>query len=166
MIGNLEQGPLHFIPMKNHWANHIWYHMPFLSFPKSCDQHYTLSAKSRFFHHTSWVGRMMLNFVTLRRGFLRLVQGCLRILEDGALHAGPPCSTWVWINRGTSGRNMERIMGDENQPSVVEGNKKLDLIDIRFFSSKLWKFLYWLVICRESKSIIIIGNYDLDALVD
>ena len=62
----------------------------------------------------------------LRDGFLRLVQGCLRVVEDGAMHGGPPCSSWVWLNRGTSGRCLDAVMGDPQQPSVQQGNLNLD----------------------------------------
>lgn len=41
------------------------------------------------------------------------------------MHAGPPCSSWVWINRGTSGRSLENVMGDLAQPSVRQGNTNL-----------------------------------------
>ena len=106
------------------------YRMPKAPFTStSYNQHHTPFCTVKML----WV--MMLNLVTLRPGFLRLVQGGLRIMEDGALHAGPPCSTWVWINRGTSGRSMQCVMGDSNQPSVLEGNTKLDLMIYDIFFS-------------------------------
>ena len=64
----------------------------------------------------------------LRGGFLRAVQQALRVVEDGACHAGPPCSSWVWLNRGTSQRTVESVMGDLDQPSVVQSNEKLALV--------------------------------------
>ena len=30
---------------------------------------------------------------------------CLRLKPGGLLFAAPPCSTFVWMNRGTSGRS-------------------------------------------------------------
>lgn len=57
------------------------------------------------------------------RGFLRLLQQTLRGKEDSLLHAGPPCSTWVWVNRFTSGRSKEEPQGNLKQPSVAESNK-------------------------------------------
>ena len=32
-------------------------------------------------------------------------------MEKGLLHGGPPCSSWVWINRGTSGRSASKPEG-------------------------------------------------------
>lgn len=58
-----------------------------------------------------------------RQGLLRLLQGCLRVAEDGVVHGGPPCSSWVWLNRGTSGRCDERVLGNEKEPSVRISNK-------------------------------------------
>ena len=66
-----------------------------------------------------------MDLVYLRHGFLRLLQGCLRLLPDSALHAGPPCSSWIWLNRGTSGRSVNKVMGDTDQPSVLESNMNL-----------------------------------------
>lgn len=69
----------------------------------------------------------------LRTGFLRLVQGCLRLTEDGALHGGPPCGSWVWLNRGTSGRSMAKVFGDLTQPTVVQANAILVLMLVTMF---------------------------------
>ena len=62
-----------------------------------------------------------------RPGFLRLLQNCLRICEGGCLHGGPPCSSWIWLNRGTSGRSLANPLGDLNEPSVRRSNTTLDL---------------------------------------
>lgn len=74
------------------------------------------------------VGYYLLLSVCLRHGFLRLIQGCLRLVPDSALHAGPPCSSWIWLNRGTSGRSVNKVMGDTSQPSVLESNMNLACI--------------------------------------
>ena len=58
----------------------------------------------------------------LRPGFLKVVQGALRIVEDGACHGGPPCSSFIWLNKGTSKRSMKNVMGDLSQRTVVESN--------------------------------------------
>ena len=63
------------------------------------------------------------NVELLRPGLLRLIQGCLRIMEDGVIHGGPPCSSWVWMNRGTSCRSTTKVFGNEKEPSVKLGNK-------------------------------------------
>ena len=58
----------------------------------------------------------------LRSGFIRCCQMALRVVEDGLLHGGPPCSSWIWINKGTSLRSRDRLYGDEQQPSVRLSN--------------------------------------------
>ena len=61
------------------------------------------------------------------------------MVEDGAMHGGPPCSSWIWMNRGTSSRSKDNAMGDGKQPSVVEANATLKLkleSDILFLINK------------------------------
>lgn len=60
-----------------------------------------------------------------RKGFLRLLQLALRTKEDALLHAGPPCSTFVWVNRHTSGRSREDPEGHRWIPGVEAANKPL-----------------------------------------
>lgn len=61
-----------------------------------------------------------------RRGFLRGLQLCLRLLPDGLMHGGPPCSSWVWLNRGTSSRSAGDPSGAVGiEPSVDIANEKL-----------------------------------------
>ena len=71
---------------------------------------------------TSWAASV------LRTGFLKLVQGALRIVEDGACHGGPPCSSWIWLNKGTSKRSMRCVMGDLKQRTVLQSNAILECI--------------------------------------
>lgn len=58
-----------------------------------------------------------------RNGYLLALQQTLRLVEDGLLHGGPPCCSFIWINRGTSGRSSENPLGDTDQPSVQKGNQ-------------------------------------------
>ncbi|CAL1164269.1 unnamed protein product [Cladocopium goreaui] len=60
------------------------------------------------------------------QGFLRLVQMALRVVEDGVAHGGPPCSSFIWLNRGTSKRSAARPMGDQLEPTD-HGSLGLDL---------------------------------------
>ena len=46
-----------------------------------------------------------------RTGFLRALWLTLRMKEGGLLHAGPPCSSFVWINSSTHRRTRERPLG-------------------------------------------------------
>ena len=59
----------------------------------------------------------------LRQGWFLSLKTLLRVVQGGLVHAGPPCSSWVWINRGTSGRSSWRPEGDRSQMSVVEANE-------------------------------------------
>lgn len=87
------------------------------------------------------VGYYLLLSVCLRHGFLRLIQGCLRLVPDSALHAGPPCSSWIWLNRGTSGRSVNKVMGDTSQPSVLESNMNLACILKKNANSNQFQYL-------------------------
>lgn len=62
----------------------------------------------------------------LRRGFLKLLQHCLRLREGSLVHCGPPCSTWVWVNRHSSKRSKDCPEGDSDVPSVASSNESLD----------------------------------------
>lgn len=57
--------------------------------------------------------------IYLRIGFVKAIQSVLRIREGGLIHAGPPCSSWIWMNRGTSKRSLGNLEGDRSEPSVV-----------------------------------------------
>ncbi len=50
------------------------------------------------------------------------LQGILRCKSTGLIHCGPPCSSFVWLNRGTSKRNAENPEGDPNVESVQSAN--------------------------------------------
>lgn len=80
----------------------------------------------------------------LRRGYLRLIQMVLQTKPDGLVHAGPPCSTWVWVNRGTSQRSSEYPEGDSTVPSVKSSNQNLVHICI-LCSFRPISWLWWLV---------------------
>ena len=58
----------------------------------------------------------------LRPGWFRGVQWTLRLGEDGLLHGGPPCGTYVWVNRGSSKRSALSPDGDLSVPSVGLAN--------------------------------------------
>ena len=53
------------------------------------------------------------------------VQQVLRLKAGGLLHGGPPCSSWIFLNAGTSRRSADQPVGDESQPSVRQANKNL-----------------------------------------
>ena len=64
----------------------------------------------------------------LRTGFFKGVQKVLKVVEGGILHAGPPCSSFTWLNRGTSKRCTDQPEGDRNEPTVVRANLTLSMI--------------------------------------
>ena len=63
--------------------------------------------------------------ILLRPGFIKALAMMLRVEEDGLAVLGPPCSTWVWVNRATSKRSRELPDGDESVPSVKMANRPL-----------------------------------------
>ena len=56
-------------------------------------------------------------------GFLHAVKGVLRLRRNSLLWGGLPCSTWVWINRGTSQRSRSNPLGNRSIPSVASANE-------------------------------------------
>lgn len=55
-------------------------------------------------------------------GFLNILRLVLQIKPGGLLFGGPPCGSWVWINRATSKRSLFRIMGDASRQYVRDAN--------------------------------------------
>ena len=45
-------------------------------------------------------------------GFIKALLYVMRLSDDGLFWAAPPCSTWVFMNRGTSKRSKVDPMGD------------------------------------------------------
>eukprot|EP00435_Cladocopium_sp_Y103_P026133 s332_g6.t1 len=62
------------------------------------------------------------NDILSTKGFLKLIQLVLKTRADGLIHCGPPCSTWVWVNRATSKRSRDSPAGDASVPSVASSN--------------------------------------------
>ncbi len=56
-------------------------------------------------------------------GFALTLLSLLRVRRGGLFWIGTQCSTWVWINRKTSGRSKENPLGNTTHRSVVEGNE-------------------------------------------
>ncbi len=47
-------------------------------------------------------------------GFCAAILGVLRVKEEGFISGGPPCGSFVWINRATSGRSQALPYGDQS----------------------------------------------------
>lgn len=74
-----------------------------------------------------------------RGGFIRALQLVLRLRVGGLLHAGPPCSSWVWVSRGSTKRTRANPMGCAKLPATAEGNTTLRLNDATSYYIKLIK---------------------------
>jgi hypothetical protein len=46
----------------------------------------------------------------------------MRLKIGGLLWGGVPCSSWVFLNRGTSGRSRDKPLGNDWQASVRSSN--------------------------------------------
>ena len=56
------------------------------------------------------------------RGFVLAVQLARRLKKGAVLLAGPPCSTWTFMNRGTAQRSQACPDGADHILQVQEGN--------------------------------------------
>ena len=63
----------------------------------------------------------VLRSMFVRRGFLRCLLQVMRLRPDALLHAGPPCSSFVWVNSSTHKRNVD-ILGDESLAYIQQAN--------------------------------------------
>ena len=57
-----------------------------------------------------------------RRGWFNILLKVLRLKPGGLLVGGPPCGSYVWINRATSCRSQTRSMGDCTKAYVRNAN--------------------------------------------
>lgn len=55
------------------------------------------------------------------RGFLLALSALRRVRPFGVCHCGPPCGSWVWISRASTGRRSWRVRGLD-VPSVRMAN--------------------------------------------
>ena len=60
----------------------------------------------------------------LRMGFLKAIQLCLKLKPGGLATAGPPCGSFVFLNRWTSKRSATRPFGCK-LPYVQDANETL-----------------------------------------
>lgn len=56
---------------------------------------------------------------------MKAIQSTLRLVENSLMHGGPPCSSFVFINQGTSGRSRENADGRQRYKSVRTANALL-----------------------------------------
>ena len=65
-------------------------------------------------------------------GFLKAIQLILRTQEGGLITAGPPCSSFVFLNMGTSLRSKTRPLGNSRRAYIREANMFLDSTESEF----------------------------------
>ena len=59
----------------------------------------------------------------LRPGFLKCLQGILRLEADGLATCGVPCSSFIWMNSSTHQRTARNPFGtEENREYVMKAN--------------------------------------------
>ena len=78
----------------------------------------------------------------LRLGFVAIVTLVLRLRPGGLLIGGPPCSSWVFINRATSRRSRQRVNGDCQKRYVRESNTILAFIGSQYIDLLIF-YLLW-----------------------
>jgi hypothetical protein len=60
-------------------------------------------------------------------GFLRSVMYVLGLNKNGLLWAAPPCSSWIFLTRYSTGRNQENPMGDDTE-YVQKANQQVSRV--------------------------------------
>ena len=71
-------------------------------------------------------------------GFITALILVLRLCVGGCLYMAPVCSSWVWINRSTSGRKPWEPNGDISKLYVRQGNEMMSRV----------AFLAYVAFCR------------------
>ena len=64
----------------------------------------------------------MLPLNWIRWGFLEILKQVLKLRPHSLLVGGPPCGSWTWINRSTSGRSKSKIFGNTYRSYIREAN--------------------------------------------
>ena len=65
-----------------------------------------------------------------RNGFYNCLLKVLRLQEGALMIGGPPCGSFVWVNRATSKRSRTRLFGDMTREYVKAANAILVLIKL------------------------------------
>ena len=96
-----------------------------------------------------------------RLGFMRCVQACLQLVPNGLLHCGPPCSSFVWVSRGSTRRSKQNVLGSKSAPSVQEANQNLGFTAVSF-SPHMYIILYHKNIGQEKLGICRSSHHSAD----
>jgi hypothetical protein len=76
-------------------------------------------------------------------GFLTALRAVLRVQQGGLLWAAPPCSTWVWLSRASTGRD-KRVEGDAHN-DYVQGQNALVCRLVLLLRLCMRRGVYWIV---------------------
>ena len=85
-------------------------------------------------------------------GFAAAVVAILKIRCGGILWAAPPCSSWVWISRGSTGRTKDNVLGNVEYTSVRMSNRLVSRV----------AHLVWLAVRRK---VFVIIEQPMDSLL-
>lgn len=80
-------------------------------------------------------------------GWLSALQACRRLIPSAFVWLGVPCSQWVWISRGSTGRCRLRPHGSKKWSSVRRMNKLVRRLCYLFLGSPVFIFPYPLIHC-------------------
>ena len=98
----------------------------------------------------------------LRSGFCKFLQVILRLVPLGVLVAGPPCSSFVWVNKATSKRSRARPLGDSTKSYVRESNTTFAWTFMSYYifvvgvsreGCRVYRILFW-----SGKHILSLGS--------
>lgn len=92
----------------------------------------------------------------MRIGFYNILMMVLRLRPGGLLVGGPPCGSYIWINRSTSKRSKTRPFGDGSRAYVKAANailsSTINIVFMRWFyllmlRNNIWPWLMdWLIV--------------------
>ena len=77
-------------------------------------------------------------------GFIRALTYILALDTGGLLWAAPPCSTWVFLNKGTSGRTRTDPLGKVQHRSVSKANEQVARVVLLILVAVLISNAYWM----------------------
>ena len=100
--------PCQYISSTMNFDTYIIYRIMIIFFPKLWTYHIAV--------------KFGLGWWLLRRGFYNILAKVLRLQPGALLVGGPPCGSWIWVNRATSKRSKQRIFGDVQKAYVKLAN--------------------------------------------
>ena len=93
----------------------------------------------------------------LRTGFMMILLKVLQLCKGGLLIGGPPCGSFVWVNRSTSRRSKTRLLGDSSRAYVKGANSILfsgECVYEILINYNVWhhnRIMYWILLWLNYK---------------